>query len=38
MRRSLLIAVVVLIVVWFLHDSWSQLRVDIRSAFWWMFP
>ena len=32
MWRWLLIAVVVLIVVWFLHDSWSQLRLEIRSA------
>jgi hypothetical protein len=38
MWRWLLIAVVVLIVVWLLYDSWSYLRLEIRSAFWWMFP
>ena len=38
MWRWLLIALVVLIVVWILHDSWSHLRLEIRSAFWWMFP
>jgi hypothetical protein len=38
MWRWLLIAVVVLIVVWIFYDSWSYLRLEIRSAFWWMFP
>lgn len=38
MWRWLLMALVVLIVVWMLHDSWSYLRLEIRSAFWWMFP
>jgi hypothetical protein len=38
MWRWLLIGLVVLIVVWIFHDSWSYLRLEIRSAFWWMFP
>jgi hypothetical protein len=38
MGRWLLIALVVLLAIWFLHDGWSHLRVVIRSVFWWMFP
>jgi hypothetical protein len=35
---SMVIGLVVLIVVWIFHDTWSYLRLEIRSAFWWMFP
>jgi hypothetical protein len=38
MWRWLLIGLVALIVVWIFHDAWSHMRVEIRSAFWWMFP
>ncbi len=38
MWRWLLIGLVVFIVVWIFHDTWSYLRLEVRTAFWWMFP
>ncbi len=38
MWRWLLIGLVLLIVIWIFYDSWSYLRLEVRSTFSWMFP
>jgi len=38
MWRWLFIGLLVLIAWWILRDSWSLMRFELRSAFWWMFP
>jgi hypothetical protein len=38
MWRWLFIGILVLIACWIFRDIWSLMRVEIRDAFWWMFP